>query len=124
MSTSVKITLGLLTFIALSWFVFGVLAATNIVTTIPTTEIRVVLAGIGIACSLVTAVTTFLLSRRSRYIYHFAIILLVFIILMSIMDDLGWVDFSLIAVYLTALGLLIKDRSWYLSQPGSDKPVS
>lgn len=121
MPTSVKITLGLLLFIALCWFAFGVMAAANLITTIPSTQIRLVLGGLGIACALVTSLTAFLLSRRSRYVYQFSIILLVFIILMSIMDDLGWVDFSLIAITMAALGLLIKDRAWYLNNTNSDK---
>jgi hypothetical protein len=124
MPVSVKITLGLLSFLALSWFLFGVMAAANLITTIPSIQVRLVLGGLGIACSLVTSLTGFLLSRRFRYVYQFSIILLVFIILMSLMDDLGWVDFSLIAITIAALGLLIKDRSWYLKQPDSEKQSS
>ncbi len=38
------------------------------------------------------------------------------ILIVSFMDDLGWVDFTLIGITALTLGLLIKDRRWYLDK--------
>jgi hypothetical protein len=121
MPVSVKITFGLLTFICLCWFLFGVLAVTGIITTISNFQVRLLLGGIAIACSLVISGFTILLSRRNRLIYRPSVVLLAAIILVSIMDDLGWVDLSLIGITTVTLVLLIKDRAWYLNNPNSDK---
>jgi hypothetical protein len=115
MPVSVKISHGLLAFIAIVWLVFGILAVTGILVTISIREFRLAIGGMAIACSLVITAFTVLLSRRNHIVYRLTIILLSAIILLSIMDDLGWADLSLIGITVVTLILLIKDRTWYLS---------
>jgi hypothetical protein len=121
MPVTVKITLGLLSFLAAIWFIFGVLAGANFITTIPGIQVRLVIGGMAIACSLVISLFTFLLFRRNRVVYKLTLVLLCLVILLSFADDLGWVDFSLIGITAIALGLLVKDREWYLGQKKTNK---
>jgi hypothetical protein len=55
-----------------------------------------------------------LLSRRSRPAFFFAISLLAIIVVLSITDQVGLVDLVALAVSAVPLGLLLKDRAWYL----------
>lgn len=114
----VKITLGLMSLLTAIWFVFGVLAAANLITTIPVMQVRLVIGGMAIACSLVTALFTYLLFRRNRIVYKMTLVLFGLIFLLSFADNLGWVDFSLIGITAIVLGLLVKERAWYLGEQG------
>jgi hypothetical protein len=121
MPVTVKITLGLMSLIAAIWFLFGLLAAANLITTIPGIQVRLVIGGMAIACSLVTALFTYLLFHRNRVAYKLTLILLCLVILLSFADNLGWVDFSLIGMTAVTVGLLVKDRNWYLGEKNVTK---
>jgi succinate-acetate transporter protein len=124
MPVTVKITLGLMSLLAVIWFAFGILAAGNLITTIPSIQIRLVIGGVAIISSLGIAVFTYLLFRQNRMAYKLTLVLLSLIFLLSFADDLGWVDFSLIVILATVIGLLVKDRAWYLRQKSVNKNAS
>lgn len=69
---------------------------------------------LSIGCSIVLTLITFFMKRQNRLAYLTVISLLMVIILVSFLDNLGPADFILIVFDLTALGLLIKDRAWYM----------
>lgn len=116
MPTTVKISIGLVAFIALFWFGLGILAINNQYVKISIPEVRLVIGILSIGCSLSLAAAAWLLSRRNRITYLGAIILLGLILIASFMDDLGIVDFVLIAITAVTLGLLIKERAWFMQK--------
>ncbi len=116
MPASVKINIGLIALIALLWFSFSILAFNNQYVKISNDEIRVAIGILSLGCSLCLALTAWLLSKRNRIIYHATTILLGLILIASFMDDLGLVDFLMITITAVTLGLLIKNRTWFLQK--------
>ncbi len=115
---SAKITIVLITIIALCWLVFGILVVTNSIPTIPS-GLYSTLLGMGtIVCSLIIALAAFFLSRRNRIVYYMSVALLGTILVVSFMDDLGWLDFTLIGITAITFILLIRDHRWYLNRDG------
>lgn len=114
MPLTIKINIGLIAVIALFWFSFSILAFSNQYVRISNDEIRVAIGMLALGCSLCLALTAWLLSKRNRIVYHVTTILLGLILIASFMDDLGLVDFLLIAITAVALGLLVKNRAWFL----------
>ena len=56
----------------------------------------------------------YFLRRRSRPGYYFAGVLLAVIAVLSITDEFGLPDLISLLLSLVPLGLLLKDRKWYL----------
>jgi len=65
-------------------------------------------------CALGLAGTAWFLVRRNRFAYYFLVALLGIITIVFLMDDFGIADLIFLSVHLLILGLLIKDRDWYL----------
>lgn len=116
MPVTVKICLGLFGLIALCWFGFAILMITGLIVQVPVQEVRLILGGIALACSIITALAGWLLSRKNRAVYFASTVLLGMILIVSFMDDLGLVDFLMITITAVTLGLLIKNRTWFLQK--------
>jgi hypothetical protein len=114
MTPTVKLTIALVGVIAIGWFIFGLATITNLITPIPSGQVRWAIGIIAIACSIVTALAAWLLAKRNPVVYCSTVFLLGMILIVSFMDELGWTDAILIVITGIALGLLIKDRRWYL----------
>jgi len=63
-----------------------------------------------------------LLSRRSRLAFYLAVILLTIIAVLSVTDQVGWIDLAALAVSVIPLLLLLKDRAWYLRREAPGNP--
>ncbi len=109
-----RLTIMLLYLTALVWQCFGLLAIFNMIPTIPAGPVRWIIGFLAIGCSIILTGITYFLNRHNRLAYNGTVGLMVLIIIASFLDDLGLSDIVLIVVDLTILGLLLKDRAWYL----------
>jgi lysylphosphatidylglycerol synthetase-like protein (DUF2156 family) len=114
---TVRATLLLLALDAVMWFAFGVAAATGAIASFADMPaFRWVMAGLAWASAAALAGLAILLGRRIRVAFYLAVILLAIIGVLSITDQIGWVDVASLAVSVIPLVLLLKDRAWYLRQ--------
>ena len=113
---AVRAALLLLALDALMWFSFGVVVAAGGITSIAVPAVRWMMAGLAWASAAALAVLAILLSRRVRAAFYLAIVLLAIIAVLSITDQVGWIDLAALAVSMIPLVLLVKDRTWYLRQ--------
>ena len=111
---TVKLTITLMAIIAICWFGFGVLTLANLITPIPSGQVRVAIGIVAIACSIITALAAVFLFRRNRWVYFSTVTLFGMILIMSFMDELGWLDMLFIVITAITLAFLIRDRAWYL----------
>jgi hypothetical protein len=112
---SVRVALLLLALDALLWFAFGVVVACGGIASINHPPVlRWGMAGLALASAASLGGIALLLSRRSRPAFFFAISLLAIIVVLSITDQIGLADLVALAVSAVPLGLLLKDRAWYL----------
>ena len=112
---SVRVALALLALDALLWFAFGVATACGAIASIAQPPLlRWVMSGLASASATALAGIALLLSRRSRPAFFVAISLLTIIVVLSVADQVGLLDLVALAVSAVPLGLLLKDRAWYL----------
>lgn len=121
MPGTVRFSLALLSLIAAGWLGFSLLTIGNVIISIPSGAARWAIGGIALACSLVTAAAVYGLIRQIRMVYYATVCLLGMILLVSFMDELGWADLALISLTMITLGLLIKDRAWFLQKSSTDQ---
>ena len=78
------------------------------------------LKGVMAALSLIMAsilLGVFALLRKRSWIAYFAAVgLFAVTCILTIFDDFGLIDFIVLVINLVPLGLLIKDRAWYLEK--------
>ena len=102
----------------LIWLSLGIIIAFNVHPAVPDQPLLKALMAAG---SLVLAAffsgLFYLLSKQNRYAYFLIVALFITTSLLTIFDDFGWVDLIVLVINLIPLGLLLKDRKWYLSQP-------
>ena len=112
---SVRVVLLLLALDAMLWFAFGVAAACGAIASIAQpAHLRWGMAGLACACAAALAGLAILLGRRSRVAFFLTVILLAIITVLSVTDQIGLADLVALAVSVVPLGLLLKDRAWYL----------
>ena len=120
---TVRAALLLLALDALMWFAFGAAAVSGGIESIAEPPaLRWVMAILAWASAAALVALTILLSRRSRVAFCLAVILLAIIAVLSITDQIGWLDLAALAVSVIPLVLLLKDRAWYLRQEAPGKP--
>jgi hypothetical protein len=114
---TVRVALLLLALDAVMWFAFGVAAAAGAIASFADMPaVRWVMAGLAWASAAALAGLAILLGRRIRVAFYLAVILLAIIAVLSITDQIGWVDVASLGVSVIPLALLLKDRAWYLRQ--------
>ncbi len=119
---AVRAALLLLALDALMWSSFGVVVAAGGITSIAVPAVRWMMATLAWASAAALAVLAILLSRRVRVAFYLAIVLLAIIAVLSITDQVGWIDLAALAVSVIPLLLLLKDRAWYLRQEAPGTP--
>ncbi len=116
---TVRITLFLILLNAVVWLGFAFLAVLGVIPGLPEIPgLRWLMAGLALACSIVLGLTAFLLQRRVRLGLVLGLLLLTIIAVLSLSDQLGWLDILSFLVCLVPLVLLVKDREWYLRSAG------
>jgi hypothetical protein len=121
---TVRIALLLLALDALMWFAFGVVVVAGGNASIDVPAVRWAMAGLAWVSAAALASFTLLLSRRNRLAFYLAVILLSIIAVLSITDQVGWVDLAALAISVTPLVLLLKDRAWFLRRDAPSNPES
>jgi hypothetical protein len=114
---TVTITQVLIMLNILFWLAFGILVATNRHPGIPDLPgYKNLLAVLAFAAAGVLMVSSIFLPRHSRKAYTLVVAFFVAASIAIFFDQVGWTDLAVLLLNLTALILLLKDRSWYLEQ--------
>jgi hypothetical protein len=120
--TSVSVTLVLILLNAAFWLAFATLVANGAIGSIPSAGgIRWVMTILAFGCSAVLVGMAMLLKQRNRLAFHFSTVVLAMIAILSIADDFGLPDLISLLISLIPLGLLLKDRAWYLHTDREDR---
>jgi hypothetical protein len=113
--TSVFATLMLILLDAAFWLIFAIIVALGVIRSIAAAGvIRWAMVILALGTSVVLAGIVLFLRRRNRLAFYAGVILLATIAVLSITDQIGLPDLFMLLINLFALGLMLKDRSWYL----------
>ena len=94
---------------------FSVIVVSGLHPALPDSEIyRWVMAGLSFLSSVFLFILFFLLRSRNKIAFFLTVGFLLFIALLTIMDDLGIIDFVVLLITVLPIVLLIKDRKWFL----------
>lgn len=118
---SVLITLVLILLNAVFWFgymVVTMLDGTHL-TSVPT-FVRGGIMLLALGAAIILSVIAMLLKRRNRWGFYAGVGMLTLIALLSITDEFGVLDFFSLLMSLVPLGLMLKERGWYLKPQGYD----
>ena len=113
--TSVSATLTLIILNAAFWLVFAFIVALGAIRSIPTDGVIkwvMVILALGVS-GFLTGIVIFL-RRRKRLAFYAGVAILIAIAVLSITDEFGLPDLFTLLISLVALGLMLKDRAWYL----------
>lgn len=115
MNKSVYLTRGFVFLNAIIWLAFSIIVATGMHTAIPDSEFyRWLMATLSLLSAAFLLLLYFMLKVRLKIDFLLSIVFLIFIALLTIMDDMGWIDFIVLAITLFPVVLLIKQRNWFL----------
>lgn len=97
------------------WSMFGLIVGFAMHPALPDIPLfRETMAGLSFAIVVALIMLLVFLTRRSRAAFYLALIFFCAISLMTFFDDMGPVDFTVLAINIIPIALLIKDREWYL----------
>lgn len=117
--TSVTATFGLIAIHAAFWLGYAILAAMGAVRGVSTEGfIRWAIAMMAAGFAAALAGTVFFLRKRDRLAFYLGCALMVLVTFLSITDQVGLVDVFTLLTSLATLGLMLKDRAWYLHKVG------
>ena len=103
---------------ALIWLAFSIIVAAGFHPALPDSEIyRWIMAGLSFLSAGFLLILFFLLRCRNKIAYFLSVGFLLFIVLLTIMDDFGLSDFIIVMITLTPIVLLIKNHQWFLKKP-------
>lgn len=113
---TVRLTRVLVYLNALAWFLFGLIVALGIHPAMPSDPVaRWGVAILAFGCAVCLVGLGWLLSRRSKAVFWSTVAILVVLSLATSLDEVGLADLLALAIIMSPLILLIKDRNWYLS---------
>jgi lysylphosphatidylglycerol synthetase-like protein (DUF2156 family) len=99
---------------ALVWLFFAVIVALDLHPGLPdSSAVRWIMGLLAFGCACALILLAVLLAKCVRIAYIPALGLLGLLIVLTIADDVGWVDLAYLVLASTPLVLMIKDRSWY-----------
>jgi hypothetical protein len=112
---SVWIAHGLILLGALIWLLWAILLGLNAHAAFPDDPlIRGAMAVMSVVAGIVVLILLALLRQRRRFAYFGLLVALAAAALALFFDDVGLVDLLFLAITIIPIGLLIKDRAWYL----------
>ncbi|MCI0518822.1 MAG: hypothetical protein L0Z70_01025 [Chloroflexi bacterium] len=108
---------------ALLWLGFAVLVVSGAHPAMPDDPlVRGIVAGLALLASGALAGLYVLLAKRSGPAYFAALVLLLFIALLTVADEVGIWDFAVLLLTLAPVILLLFPRAWYFRRgPGAAK---
>ena len=114
MKKSFKLTLILILMIALFWLAFSIIVATGLHPALPDSQLyQWIMAGLAFLTAAFLLIQFFLLKAKKKFAYIVTVAFLTFVAILTIMDDLGLIDFVVLLVTLLPVVLLLKNRKWY-----------
>ena len=114
---TVTITRFLLLAHALVWLVFAALAAFGWLPGLPSTAwLRGLMAGLAALTGLLLLGLVYFLEHRQRLAYYAALALLFLIALLTLTDQLGWIDLVYSVLAMAPVILLIIEKDWYVKK--------
>ncbi|MCB0047446.1 MAG: hypothetical protein KDD92_18615 [Caldilineaceae bacterium] len=117
---SVLTTLVLLVINVVFWLIFALIMALGGVRPLANAgAIRWIMAGLAFGASVALGATVVFLRRRNRLAFYFGVLLLSVIAVLSATDEFGPLDLFTFLISFIPLGLMAKDRFWYLHQAES-----
>ena len=117
---SVSATLLLIALNASFWLVFALIAALGLIPSFRAANAaRWIMAILALGASACLADLAIFLRRRSRIAFYAGGLILAAIAVLSITDQVGLLDLLTLVISLVALGLMLKDRGWYLQGSGA-----
>ena len=115
MKNSISLFLVFILICATIWLAFSIIVVTDLHPALPNLPVyRLIMSGLSFLSALFLFFLFFLLRSRNKIGYFLTIAFLLFIALLTIMDDLGVIDLVVLLITLLPVVLLIKDRNWYL----------
>ena len=117
---SIRIALVFIILNAIIWLAFALIVAADLHPAIPESDvIKWAMASMSLLTSGILLGLFILLRRKNRVAYWLTLGLLIIISILTITDEFGIADLVVLMIALVPLGLLLKDRGWYL-QPGPE----
>jgi hypothetical protein len=117
MPASVSAALVLLLLNALVWLAFAVIVAAGVHPSIPGgDQVRWTMAILSLLTAGVLSGLCVFLRKRNRVAYYLTLGLLLVTSFLTVTDQFGLSDLIVLAIMVVPLGLLIKDRAWYLQR--------
>jgi len=112
---SVKVTLLFMLANCLTWFILAILIILNAHPALPDQPVILwMMALLSLAAACVFLILSLLIYRRNQTGYYLALAALVLTALLIFFDDVGVSDLIVLMVALIPVGLLVRDRAWYL----------
>ncbi len=97
------------------WFGMALLIALGLHPALPQQPAYRWLMGILALVASIGLITCYSIMRRGHtWAYNLLAVMLLGIVVLSVMDQFGWVDLLVLVIHLSALTLLLKDRRHYL----------
>ncbi len=112
---SVSLTLALILVNTTFWLIMGFVFSFK-PTSMPE-GMKWIIVLLAIGSSVILAIIAYMLNKHNRLAFIAGLAFLAVIAFLSITDEFGWLDLVSLLISLIPLGLLLKDRRWYLS-PG------
>lgn len=120
--TFFQIALGLILLEAVVWLVFGLIIVLQLHPALPSSpslQTAMVVFSWLIAVGLV--VLFVLLRRRTRGVYVVTLVLLELLALLTILDDMGWIDAVVFLVATASFATLMAGGKWYSAKEGASQ---
>jgi hypothetical protein len=120
---SIFATLVLIGLNAAFWLIYALIVAFGLISSFTAYPVlRWTMAILAMGASVCMAGLVLLLYRHSRLAFHACCIMLAAVAILSVTDQVGWPDILTFLISLAALGLMLKDRKWYLQKPSWHDP--
>lgn len=82
---------------------------------------RWIMSGLAFLAGLALLTFYFFLGRRNRLVYVLGVAFLFLILVLTVTDQVGWVDLAVLIVTLTPIVLLLVVRKWYFRRAPESK---
>ena len=117
---SVTATFALVLLNVLFWLGYGVIIAFDLHPALPDSPgIHVFMLVASLVNALVLMGLFYSLSRKVRRAYYLAVTFFILMSLLTMLDEVGWVDLLFLAANILPIVFLIRDRRWYLGGEGT-----
>jgi hypothetical protein len=118
MKLSITIARFLILIVSIIWLVFAIIVISGNHPSLPDSGLyKWILAILSFLSGAFLLVLFILLRKQNKFAFYLTIAFLFLIVMLTIMDDLGVIDFIVITITLLPIILLIKNRKWYLQKP-------